>query len=68
MLTLCKTTGLPRGWKVKPTRFLYCLYDNTGKPRSYGLTADIAKNAIWLQPEMGAITITTDTAAITHDL
>ena len=47
---------------------MFCLYDNTGKPRSYGLTEAICKDAIWLQPEMGAITITTDTTAVTHDL
>lgn len=67
-LNICKTTGLPRGWKVKPTRFLYCLYDNDGKPRSYGLTEAITRNAIYLQPEMGAVAYTTQTEAKTHDL
>jgi len=45
------TTQLPEGWTTRETRFLWCLVDPSGKDRSFGLTEEIVKNSVWLQPE-----------------
>lgn len=42
---------LPEGWTVRKSRFLWCLVDPTGRDRSFGLTEEIVKSAIGLQPE-----------------
>ena len=44
-------TQLPEGWTTRQTRFMWCLVDPTGKDRSFGLTEEIVKSAIDLQPE-----------------
>ena len=46
-------TTLPEGWATRKTRFLWALVDPTGKDRSFGLTEEIVRNAIDLQPEFG---------------
>lgn len=42
---------LPEGWTTRETRFLWALVDPTGKDRSFGLTEEIVRNSIDLQPE-----------------
>jgi len=42
---------LPAGWTTRQTRFMWALVDPTGKDRSFGLTEEIVKSAIDLQPE-----------------
>ena len=44
-------TQLPAGWTTRQTRFMWCLVDPDGKDRSFGLTEEIVKSAIDLQPE-----------------
>ena len=46
---------LPEGWTTRQTRFLWALVDPTGKDRSFGLTEEIVRNAIDLQPEFGGV-------------
>ena len=57
-------TQLPEGWTTRQTRFMWCLVDPTGKDRSFGLTEEIVKNAIDLQPEFyqGCLLYTSDAA------
>lgn len=44
---------LPEGWTVRKTRFMWALVEPSGKDRSFGLTEEIVRNAIDLQPEFG---------------
>lgn len=48
---------LPTGWTVRKTRFLWCLVDSSGKDRSFGLTEEIVRNAVDLQPEFGGVVL-----------
>ena len=42
---------LPEGWTVEKTRFMWALVDPTGTRRSFGLTEEICRNAVFLQKE-----------------
>lgn len=46
--------NLPEGWTVEPSRFMWALCKD-GQRRSYGLTEEVVRNAIFLQPEFGAV-------------
>ena len=42
---------LPKGWTVEETRFMWALVDPSGVRRSFGLTEEVVRNAIFLQKE-----------------
>jgi len=44
--------NLPAEWTVEPSRFMWALCKD-GVRRSFGLTEEIVRNAINLQPEFG---------------
>ena len=46
---------LPSGWTVRKTRFMWALVEPSGKDRSFGLTEEIVREAIDLQPEFGGV-------------
>ena len=48
--------NLPSGWTVEPTRFMWALCKD-GERRSFGLTEEIVRNAIDLQPEFGGVVL-----------
>lgn len=48
---------LPEGWTVRKTRFMWALVEPSGKDRSFGLTEEIVRNAIDLQPEFGSVAL-----------
>jgi hypothetical protein len=50
--------NLPQGWTVEPSRFMWTLLKD-GERRSFGLTEEIVRNAINLQPEFGGVVIAT---------
>ncbi len=50
---------LPTGWTVRKTRFMWALVEPSGKDRSFGLTEEIVRAAIDLQPEFGGIVLST---------
>lgn len=52
-------TQLPEGWTTRETRFLWALVDPEGNDRSFGLTEEIVRNAVWLQKEFynGPVTV-----------
>lgn len=52
---------LPTGWTVRKTRFMWALVEPSGKDRSFGLTEEIVRNAINLQPEFGGVVLSTHT-------
>jgi len=50
---------LPQGWTVRKTRFMWALVEPSGKDRSFGLTEEIVRAAIDLQPEFGGVVLST---------
>lgn len=48
---------LPEGWTVRKTRFMWALVEPSGKDRSFGLTEEIVRDAIDLQPEFGGVVL-----------
>ncbi len=50
---------LPEGWTVRKTRFMWALVEPSGQDRSFGLTEEIVREAIDLQPEFGGVVLST---------
>lgn len=48
---------LPEGWTVRKTRFMWALVEPSGKDRSFGLTEEIVRDSIDLQPEFGGVVL-----------
>ena len=49
--------NLPTGWTAEPSRFMWVLCKD-GERRSFGLTEEVVRNAINLQPEFGGVVLT----------
>lgn len=50
---------LPESWTVRKTRFMWALVEPSGQDRSFGLTEEIVREAINLQPEFGGVVSST---------
>ena len=47
---------LPKGWRVRQTRYMWALVNPQDRDVSFGLSPEIVAEAYWLKPEHGAVT------------